>query len=535
ARWGPSGKAAAGGGGVRLAGANPTGGTRGRGRGHRVRPKYTGPGAPWSRAAPSPSGARAGEPPPLPSWAPQPSRPRPSPPAPPSRGSAVTVAGRRAPPPSPSASCPHAPPVFPPSRLVTAGWLGEEGRWPQRSLGGRLPLSREPPWEQEDGGDSGGRPGGGGAEAPGAERGGSRERQRLVSAPQNRNQLQPRSHLSRRSRQQLGSGARGSRDLLHLRLFSSPAPPVKQPVLLAAPEESAPGATAPRGAGRRPWTCGLLSAPAPAPRPSPFAPALAPALPALRAPRAGPARGRADMGAKQSGPAAANGRTRAYSGSDLPSSSSSSGGANGTAGSGARAAAAGRLPAQVPGAHQPSASGGAAAASAAPRSRSLGGAVGTVASGARAAQSTFSIPNSSSGPYGSQDSVHSSPEDGGGGGSGGGRDRPAGGGPGGPRLVIGSLPAHLSPHMFGGFKCPVCSKFVPSDEMDLHLVMCLTKPRITYNEDVLSKDAGECSICLEELQQGDTIARLPCLCIYHKGCIDEWFEVNRSCPEHPSD
>nr|XP_009686263.1 PREDICTED: E3 ubiquitin-protein ligase ZNRF2 [Struthio camelus australis] len=86
-----------------------------------------------------------------------------------------------------------------------------------------------------------------------------------------------------------------------------------------------------------------------------------------------------------------------------------------------------------------------------------------------------------------------------------------------------------------GFKCPVCSKFVSSDEMDLHLVMCLTKPRITYNEDVLSKDTGECAICLEELQQGDTIARLPCLCIYHKGCIDEWFEVNRSCPEHPSD
>ncbi|MGH0124529.1 UNVERIFIED_CONTAM: hypothetical protein FKN15_074127 [Acipenser sinensis] len=67
------------------------------------------------------------------------------------------------------------------------------------------------------------------------------------------------------------------------------------------------------------------------------------------------------------------------------------------------------------------------------------------------------------------------------------------------------------------FKCPVCSKFVSSDEMDLHLVMCLTKPRITYNEDVLTKDAGECAICLEELVQGDTIARLPCLCIYHKG------------------
>ncbi|XP_038174508.1 E3 ubiquitin-protein ligase ZNRF2 [Arvicola amphibius] len=239
------------------------------------------------------------------------------------------------------------------------------------------------------------------------------------------------------------------------------------------------------------------------------------------------------MGAKQSGPAA-NGRTRAYSGSDLPSGSSGGGGADG-----ARAA---RFVAPVPGAQQPSASAGAAAATAAaasaptaPRSRSLGGAVGSAAGG-RAAQSAFSIPGggsgSGSGPYGSQDSVHSSPEDGGGARE---RDRPAGGGPGGPRLVIGSLPAHLSPHLFGGFKCPVCSKFVPSDEMDLHLVMCLTKPRITYNEDVLSKDAGECAICLEELQQGDTIARLPCLCIYHKGCIDEWFEVNRSCPEHPSD
>ncbi|XP_036413995.1 E3 ubiquitin-protein ligase znrf2 [Colossoma macropomum] len=116
------------------------------------------------------------------------------------------------------------------------------------------------------------------------------------------------------------------------------------------------------------------------------------------------------------------------------------------------------------------------------------------------------------------------------GGSGGGA-----GGSGGAGLLIGSLPAHLSPHLFAGVKCPVCSKFISSDEMELHLTVCLTKPRVTYNEDVLSKEAGECAICLEELQQGDTIARLPCLCIYHKGCIDEWFEVNRWCPEHPSD
>nr|XP_033799239.1 E3 ubiquitin-protein ligase ZNRF1 [Geotrypetes seraphini] len=137
----------------------------------------------------------------------------------------------------------------------------------------------------------------------------------------------------------------------------------------------------------------------------------------------------------------------------------------------------------------------------------------------------------------------SSPHGAGGGGGGG------GGVGGGPRrdgvLYLGSrasladaLPLHITPRWFSshsGFKCPICSKSVASDEMEMHFIMCLSKPRLSYNDDVLTKDAGECVICLEELLQGDTIARLPCLCIYHKSCIDSWFEVNRSCPEHPSD
>ncbi|XP_075897292.1 E3 ubiquitin-protein ligase znrf2 isoform X1 [Nelusetta ayraudi] len=228
------------------------------------------------------------------------------------------------------------------------------------------------------------------------------------------------------------------------------------------------------------------------------------------------------MGAKQSSPAA-NGRTRAYSGSDLPSSTSgnsggnvsrtNAGGGGGGVGGGVRYHAYGASGASGAGTASTSQHLGA-------RARSVGG---SGSSGTRA-QSGINIPNSS-GAYSSQESggSSSSPEEA--------ADREQQG----PRLMIGSLPAHLSPHMFGGFKCPVCSKFVSSDEMDLHLVLCLTKPRVTYNEDVLTKDAGECAICLEELVQGDTIARLPCLCIYHKGCIDEWFEVNRSCPEHPSD
>lgn len=216
------------------------------------------------------------------------------------------------------------------------------------------------------------------------------------------------------------------------------------------------------------------------------------------------------MGAKQSSPPAnpaANGRTRAYSGSDLPSSTASSNGRT-PAGGGVR--------------YHGGSGGSAAATGSGARARTAGG------SGTRP-QSGINIPNSG-GAFSSPESGGSSPEEAaaaaGAAAAEGGQE---------PRLMIGSLPAHLSPHLFGGFKCPVCSVFVSSDEMDLHLVLCLTKPRVTYNEDVLTKDAGECAICLEELQQGDTIARLPCLCIYHKSCIDEWFEVNRSCPEHPSD
>ncbi|KAF5278951.1 hypothetical protein FQA39_LY05629 [Lamprigera yunnana] len=61
----------------------------------------------------------------------------------------------------------------------------------------------------------------------------------------------------------------------------------------------------------------------------------------------------------------------------------------------------------------------------------------------------------------------------------------------------------------------------------------LVKKEIEEKEDVLTDDKGECVICLEDLAQGDIIARLPCLCIYHKRCIDQWFGINRSCPEHP--
>lgn len=131
------------------------------------------------------------------------------------------------------------------------------------------------------------------------------------------------------------------------------------------------------------------------------------------------------MGAKQSSPTAnpaANGRTRAYSGSDLPSSTSGS--------SAGRTAARGARYHGAPGASGPSTSQQIGA-----RARSVGGSSLRPHSG-------INIPNSGGG-YSSPESGGSSPEEA--------ADRErSGGGQEVPRLLIGSLPAHLSPHLFGG-------------------------------------------------------------------------------------
>ncbi|XP_009881456.1 PREDICTED: E3 ubiquitin-protein ligase ZNRF1, partial [Charadrius vociferus] len=119
-----------------------------------------------------------------------------------------------------------------------------------------------------------------------------------------------------------------------------------------------------------------------------------------------------------------------------------------------------------------------------------------------------------------------------------------------------ALPLHIAPRWFSshsGFKCPICSKSVASDEMEMHFIMCLSKPRLSYNGKGRRPGfAGDTASCWLGTAPGRLERRLPqaarlglprglcssgppCLCIYHKSCIDSWFEVNRSCPEHPSD
>ncbi|XP_041095544.1 E3 ubiquitin-protein ligase ZNRF1 [Polyodon spathula] len=83
-------------------------------------------------------------------------------------------------------------------------------------------------------------------------------------------------------------------------------------------------------------------------------------------------------------------------------------------------------------------------------------------------------------------------------------------------------------------KCPFCAKPFPASRFEEHVLSCIRKKqKLPYNTDCLGRDAGECSVCLEDLKQGDMIARLSCLCVYHKSCIDSWCSVKPCCPEHP--
>lgn len=83
-------------------------------------------------------------------------------------------------------------------------------------------------------------------------------------------------------------------------------------------------------------------------------------------------------------------------------------------------------------------------------------------------------------------------------------------------------------------RCPICLRKFPNiGQLYKHIQNCFNSDVLNYNRDVVQSNMGECSICLEDMDVGSVIARLPCLCIYHKLCLDAWFEVKRCCPSHP--
>lgn len=109
--------------------------------------------------------------------------------------------------------------------------------------------------------------------------------------------------------------------------------------------------------------------------------------------------------------------------------------------------------------------------------------------------------------------------------------------------------------------CPICSTQLPprrsdgnEDEREAHIRDCIARssgsspgmgsPQSSHllrmlsftatEKDCLSEDGTpqECTICMEEYEVGDKLARLECLCKFHKACIVGWFERKKECPVH---
>ncbi|EST04724.2 FYVE zinc finger [Kalmanozyma brasiliensis GHG001] len=95
-------------------------------------------------------------------------------------------------------------------------------------------------------------------------------------------------------------------------------------------------------------------------------------------------------------------------------------------------------------------------------------------------------------------------------------------------------------------ECPVCSTSLSalggSEEQEAHVRNCLENGgggsmqggrylvyKLPGDSPIVGK---ECSICMEDFVANSTIARLPCLCYFHRGCIDSWFKRGRECPVH---
>lgn len=113
--------------------------------------------------------------------------------------------------------------------------------------------------------------------------------------------------------------------------------------------------------------------------------------------------------------------------------------------------------------------------------------------------------------------------------------------------------------------CPICARILPpidpstgsEEAREAHIRACIEQrdPGTTASatassmqhrmlvfsateKDCLATGSGstnqECSICMEEYEVGEDLARLECLCKFHKRCIVDWFERKQECPVHKS-
>lgn len=89
--------------------------------------------------------------------------------------------------------------------------------------------------------------------------------------------------------------------------------------------------------------------------------------------------------------------------------------------------------------------------------------------------------------------------------------------------------------------CPYCNKQINpfQEEYELHVVKCMTKPRIksvtfevTAEHSELISGDKECMICYEEYEIGQMVSRLECFCVFHKSCLENWLSRKQCCPLH---
>lgn len=53
-------------------------------------------------------------------------------------------------------------------------------------------------------------------------------------------------------------------------------------------------------------------------------------------------------------------------------------------------------------------------------------------------------------------------------------------------------------------------------------------PRVQYKK--TGDDEGNCTICLVDFEEDETVNALPCLHKFHAVCIETWLKTNGACP-----
>ncbi|KAF9302455.1 hypothetical protein BGZ74_005329 [Mortierella antarctica] len=81
-------------------------------------------------------------------------------------------------------------------------------------------------------------------------------------------------------------------------------------------------------------------------------------------------------------------------------------------------------------------------------------------------------------------------------------------------------------------ECPVCGAILAGLEggkaaQEAHVQDCLEVYKLPADSPLIDQ---ECAICFEEFVAGRTVARLNCLCTYHRHCIHSWLQHGKACP-----